>query len=304
MDTSRAFFETVLLLNNLAKHYNAITIGDAIEINKDDAMPLFELEKLIGHLRGLYVAAGEPDEISNPVLKEQDECSSEEDECLPEPGEQWTHYFSRYARRHRLLHSDAMKRAGNHWHANRSKCRRPTANEILLEMLPSPTSSDNEDIGFEPTTYDSHVIMSKDTVEYANVRREAEKSNADRQEEVKATPDNWHRWSKQRIPAIERYYLLCSAKGKCTNCKKELTMKTLTIDHLAPKSRTGIPAMWDLRNLTVLCRNCNSKKGVRMACDVGMNCMMIPSIAHPIVREMNGIVEHRVNEIRDACSND
>ena len=71
-------------------------------------------------------------------------------------------------------------------------------------------------------------------------------------------------WSKQKLSDIEKAYLYQSYKGVCsnTNCQKQLDEKSLTIEHIMPKSR-HIEDMWKLDNFSILCGPCNSKKNNR-----------------------------------------
>lgn len=48
------------------------------------------------------------------------------------------------------------------------------------------------------------------------------------------------------------------AEPQCFYCKRELTWKTITLDHVIPKSRGG-PDTVD--NLVIACARCNNKKG-------------------------------------------
>ena len=275
-DIVHMFFETTLSLYYATKHYSNLTLGNMLEITANDLTLLFNLGVRIKGLRYLF---------ETPIIEESKE-------CLPEPGEEWIACFNRYKRHHGVTPQQAMQEARVHWHRREGNGAGELGNSRskILESLPTPVQSDSEDDSeCEVSEFDERVLFSKNTEEYANIRSQAYKNNALRQTKVKENPEAWCRWGKSKISAVERYYLLSSAEGNCIHCGKHLTMKTLTIDHIIPKSKTGLPAAWDLRNFGALCRKCNSKKGARLLCDVGMRNANLTSITHSVVREMSGV---------------
>lgn len=64
-------------------------------------------------------------------------------------------------------------------------------------------------------------------------------------------------WKKIRKQIIK------SSDSICSNCGKNITKSSdITIDHIKPRSK--YPHLsYDLNNLTILCRECNSRKGNR-----------------------------------------
>jgi 5-methylcytosine-specific restriction endonuclease McrA len=70
-------------------------------------------------------------------------------------------------------------------------------------------------------------------------------------------------WRKSALTDTEKFYLWNGQGGCCANatCRKALDNRTMTIDHLAPKKHFE-SGTWDIRNFTILCTNCNSKKGI------------------------------------------
>jgi 5-methylcytosine-specific restriction endonuclease McrA len=83
-------------------------------------------------------------------------------------------------------------------------------------------------------------------------------------EELAERPAEAAKWRKSRLTDIERFYLWNSTGGLCgrKGCDVPLDETRMTIEHVVPKSQMP-SATWDLRNLTVLCGRCNSKKGVK-----------------------------------------
>lgn len=109
----------------------------------------------------------------------------------------------------------------------------------------------------------SHLI-SHSSDEYARLRHRAVANNVARMD---ARPADPHAWRKSSLTEEEKYYLWQSQHGRCANitsCRTPLDLRTMTIEHIVPKSEA--PGLtWDIRNMTVLCHSCNSRKGDRAA---------------------------------------
>lgn len=54
-----------------------------------------------------------------------------------------------------------------------------------------------------------------------------------------------------------RNHLIKKQSGKCFNCKKSMTMKEITLDHILPLSKGGSS---DILNLQLACYQCNQLK--------------------------------------------
>jgi 5-methylcytosine-specific restriction endonuclease McrA len=107
--------------------------------------------------------------------------------------------------------------------------------------------------------------INKDSDGYKRLKHRAMVINQDRLDERPSDP---HAWSKQRLTSEEKYYLWNSQGGKCarSECRTPLDELSMTIEHVVPKSQA--PGLtWDIRNMTILCMDCNRKKGDRRAVD-------------------------------------
>jgi 5-methylcytosine-specific restriction endonuclease McrA len=112
-----------------------------------------------------------------------------------------------------------------------------------------------------PTAYGKPI--DKDSDEYKRLKHRAVAIN---QEKLGDRPADPHAWAKHRLTDQEKYYLWNSQGGKCarTECRTPLDQRSMTIEHVVPKSQA--PALtWDIRNMTILCMDCNRKKGARKA---------------------------------------
>ena len=112
-----------------------------------------------------------------------------------------------------------------------------------------------------PTHFTSGAVISHGTDEYDRLKHRALAINAAKIDDRGADPSKWR---KSALTDQEKYYLWNSQGGRCANtsCCKALDEKSMTIEHIAPKSK--MPAgTWDIRNMTVLCGSCNSRKGDR-----------------------------------------
>ena len=79
-------------------------------------------------------------------------------------------------------------------------------------------------------------------------------------------PIRTHRLSKKNIFLRDSYL--------CQYCGEKGTEKTLTIDHVVPKSRNG-SSKWE--NLVTSCKRCNMKKADNTPEEAGMKLMKKPS---------------------------
>jgi len=89
-------------------------------------------------------------------------------------------------------------------------------------------------------------------------------------------------------------YVVCSRanlfhrdQSECQYCGKYRDHKSMTIDHVIPKSRGG-KNTWE--NLVVACKKCNQKKGNKTPAEAGMRLLRLPkkpkeSILRTIKRE-------------------
>ena len=104
-------------------------------------------------------------------------------------------------------------------------------------------------------------LLDKDSDAYKRLKHRALAVNA---AELAARPADPAKWRKSRLEPVEKYYLWNAQRGKCgrDECTKVLDDKTMTIEHVVPKSVMP-SATWDIRNFTVLCSLCNAKKGAR-----------------------------------------
>lgn len=108
----------------------------------------------------------------------------------------------------------------------------------------------------------SHLI-SHSSDEYDRLRHRAVANNVARMEVRPADP---HAWRKSALTEAEKYFLWQSQYGRCANtsCRTPLDLLTMTIEHIVPKSEAA-GLTWDIRNMTILCHSCNSRKGDRAA---------------------------------------
>lgn len=125
-----------------------------------------------------------------------------------------------------------------------------------------------------PAQFKPRHLIDRDSDEYARLRHRAEAINAAKLDE---RPADYTKWRKSALTDHELFYLWNSQGGACGNCRAPLDRKTTTIEHIAPKSLVPV-GTWDLRNLTVLCRTCNSKKGDRhIPSGMGYTASLAPS---------------------------
>lgn len=83
---------------------------------------------------------------------------------------------------------------------------------------------------------------------------------------------NFHKLPN-RTQKLSKKNIIIRDKYTCAYCKGIFSEKTLTLDHIIPKSRGG-SSKWD--NLVAACKRCNSKKADRTPEEAGF-----PSIKKP-----------------------
>ena len=117
-----------------------------------------------------------------------------------------------------------------------------------------------------PTKYTPSCVLDKRTKAYHELKKDAMDTNLAK---MGARPQDRHKWSKSQLTEEEKFYLWNSQKGKCARmeCRRPLDKRTMTIEHVEPKSKRE-DLMWDIHNMTILCCNCNSKKRDNMASDL------------------------------------
>jgi 5-methylcytosine-specific restriction endonuclease McrA len=81
-------------------------------------------------------------------------------------------------------------------------------------------------------------------------------------------PIRTHRLSKKNIFLRDQYL--------CQYCGEQGTDRSLTVDHVMPKSRGGT-SKWD--NLVSSCKGCNTKKGNKTPEEAGMRLLTKPAKA-------------------------
>jgi CRISPR/Cas system Type II protein with McrA/HNH and RuvC-like nuclease domain len=108
-----------------------------------------------------------------------------------------------------------------------------------------------------------NLPIDKDSDDYKRLKHRAIAIN---NEKLHHRPADYHAWSKQKLTNEEKYYLWNSQGGKCarTECRAPLNESSMTIEHIVPKS-CAPELTWDIRNMTILCIDCNRKKGAKKA---------------------------------------
>lgn len=79
-------------------------------------------------------------------------------------------------------------------------------------------------------------------------------------------------------PRFRRKVLFSRDNCQCQYCDKELSWRTMTIDHIVPKCRGG-KTSW--QNCVVSCFACNEKKGHKSLKDSGLTLKNIPKEPRP-----------------------
>ena len=112
-----------------------------------------------------------------------------------------------------------------------------------------------------PAVFSPGQLLSPSGTDYKLLKHRAIANNVFTQEKHAGKA-----WSKQKLTEEERYYIWNAQGGNCANttCRLPLDQKTMTIEHIVPKSKYE-EGKWDIRNFTILCASCNSKKGAQHA---------------------------------------
>lgn len=81
----------------------------------------------------------------------------------------------------------------------------------------------------------------------------------------------------KRVPrpnrTVSRRNILLRDRYSCQYCGEVLPPKSLTLDHVIPRSRSG-QSTWD--NLVACCQGCNNRKGNRTPAEAGMTLAKKP----------------------------
>lgn len=139
---------------------------------------------------------------------------------------------------------------------------RPPQN--LGKHVVPPTPATSATTPAAPTIHvTSKHLISHSSDEYDRLRHRAVANNITRMD---VRPADSHAWRKSALTEEEKYYLWQSQYGCCANssCRTNLDLRTMTIEHIVPKSEAA-GLTWDIRNMTILCHGCNSRKGDRAA---------------------------------------
>lgn len=75
-------------------------------------------------------------------------------------------------------------------------------------------------------------------------------------------------------PRFKKRILFNRDGWRCQYCDVELDLRSITIDHVVPRSRGGSTS-W--KNCVAACRKCNAKKGSRTLLEAGMHLKRPPS---------------------------
>lgn len=107
-----------------------------------------------------------------------------------------------------------------------------------------------------PPDFISCKRIHRDTDEFLRLQHRAVAINVERLEGRKDKA-----WRRSELTDDECFYLWCDVGGRCArlDCRKPLNETSMTVEHIIPQGGFA-KGRWDLRNLTILCRTCNSKK--------------------------------------------
>lgn len=87
--------------------------------------------------------------------------------------------------------------------------------------------------------------------------------NKDKINEYKRKRDVKKRNVKEEFTKEEWRKKLLETKGICPKCKKYIGINNLTIDHSPPISKVPNGFIYYIKNVSPLCRSCNSVKGAK-----------------------------------------
>lgn len=76
------------------------------------------------------------------------------------------------------------------------------------------------------------------------------------------------------VPRFRKRVLFNRDRWKCQYCGVDLDLRSITIDHVVPKSRGG-QTSW--RNCVASCKRCNTVKGSRMLSESGLKLIKQPT---------------------------
>jgi 5-methylcytosine-specific restriction endonuclease McrA len=80
---------------------------------------------------------------------------------------------------------------------------------------------------------------------------------------------------KYSTPRFRKRVLFNRDNWQCQYCGINLDYKTITIDHVHPRSKGGGT---DWKNCVSACKKCNLRKGSRLLPETGMNLRKVPSV--------------------------
>src|SRR5262249_42318996 len=80
--------------------------------------------------------------------------------------------------------------------------------------------------------------------------------------------------ARKQMPKFSRENVYARDHGRCQYCAKKIARPEATYDHVVPRARGG-KTTW--ANVVICCVPCNQKKGARLAHDVGMRLLSVPS---------------------------
>lgn len=86
------------------------------------------------------------------------------------------------------------------------------------------------------------------------------------------------------MPSIRKLSLILGrTKGCCSYCGTPLTLETMTIDHMVPRSKGGSD---DVSNLYACCSSCNTAKGPRSIEDLRTSFQLLGTPLHRVITPM------------------
>lgn len=89
----------------------------------------------------------------------------------------------------------------------------------------------------------------------------------------------------RRVLRPNRRNLLLRDDHTCQYCGLTATAAELTVDHVVPVSRGGVPDLWE--NVVIACKRCNWRKANHLPTEVGMHLRRAPG---PLTQEYAHII--------------